>query len=164
MKTKTQILIISALLALPLAAQDLEIPLKKVYEHVSVSKEIKDNPLLVKFADAHLSDTIGIEFLATQGDNGQEWSRSTHVLLNGNEGQEGNNEFTSHQVIRIQPFGSEAEDEWEDYLYIVRVKSGGKSASMIIHFRCKFAFPEGFDGTTPKLELLEVLADKSVIK
>lgn len=161
---KTHIIIISALFALPIAAQELEIPIKKVLENASVSKDVKSNPLLVKFTESHASDTIGIEFSAIQGDEGHKWSRSTNVILNGNDGQEGNDDFTSHQVMRIQPFGPEAEDEWEDYLYVARIKSGSNSACMIIHFRCKFAFPKSMDGTVPKLEQLEVVGEKSIIK
>jgi len=152
------------LFALPASAQDLEFPLKKIYEHAAVSEAIKGNPLLAKFSQAHACDTVGVEFKAIHGDDGLEWSRHTNVILNGNEGQEGNNEFTNHQVFRIQPFGPEAEDEWEEYLYVVRIKSDGKSASMIIHFKCKFAYPERVEGPSPKLESLVVVADKSVIK
>lgn len=164
MKINTTILFVSVLFALSASAQDFEFPLKKIYEHAAVSKAIKGNPLLLKFSEAHASDTVGVEFKAIQGDDGLEWAKHTDVILNGNEGQEGNNEFTSHQLFRIQPFGPEAEDEWEDYIYVVRVRSDGKSASMIIHFKCKFAYPERVEGPSPKLESLEVVADKSVIK
>ena len=152
------------LFGLSLSAQEVEFPVGKLYENTAVSKIIKTIPLLHKFSKEHASDTIGIEFSPIQGEKGLEWARYTSVVLNGNEGQDGKGKYSSHQVYRIQPFGPDADDEWEDYLYVVRINSQGKTASAIIQFKCKFSFPAEVGSDSPKLDKLEVVSDKSIIK
>ena len=107
---------------------------------------------------------ITIEFSAILNGGKHEWARYTEAGISGFGESNDGDDFSTHQVFRLFESGPAADDEGEEYIYVVRTKTGKRSGSAIIHFRCKYQFPEKVDSREPQLLKLEVVASKSIIK